>query len=193
MRSLLMVPLLVAGCFGYGGYIPVPSEPQEPIEDTGSYGADSDQVRYVLDNFRTSELGTEKTRPIAKTVEWPEISTLPGASYVSGKAVVDRIQRGDSGNSYGVQVRLKNTTGEVQSLEYRIRFVTRKGSDLIPYVGIMIASRSAWRESASSPAGSGSPGDRACRPFTRGTPRCSPRAARSTSSPGSSATSTGGT
>ena len=136
MRSLLMVPLLAAGCFGYGGYISVPSEPQEPIEDTGSYGADSDQVRYVLDNFRTSELGTEKTRPIAKTIEWPEISTLPGASYVSGKAVVDRIQRGDSGNSYGVQVRLKNTTGEVQALEYRIRFVTRKGSDLIPYVGV---------------------------------------------------------
>ena len=135
MRSLLMAPLLVAGCAW--GYIPVPSEPQEPIEDTGDYGADSDQVRYVLDNFKTAELGTEKTRPIAKTIEWPEISTVVGTTYVSGKAVVDMIMRRDSGNSYGVRVRLKNTTGVVQAMEYRFMFGTRKGSSLIPYIGVL--------------------------------------------------------
>ena len=134
MRSLLMTPLLVAGC--YAGGIDYPADPQEPIVDSEYYGEDAEQVRYVLDNFRTSELGTDATRPIAKTIEWPEISTQPGTPYVAGKVAVDRILRMDSGNSYGVRVRLKNTTGEVQALECRFRFVTRKGSELVPYVGI---------------------------------------------------------
>lgn len=133
MRFLLALPILAAGCASGG--ISVPDEPQEPVSSE-YYGEDADQVRQVLDSFHTSELGTERTRPVAKTIEWHKISTEVGTPYVAGKVSVDRIERLDSGDSYGSRVRLKNTTAEVLVLEYRFRFFTRRGGELVPFAGV---------------------------------------------------------
>lgn len=133
MRILLALPLMAAACGGGG--ISYPDEPQEPVSSE-YYGEDADQVRHVLDSFRTSELETDRTRPVAKTIEWPKISTKVGTPYVAGKVAVERIERLDSGNSYGTRVRLKNTTKEVLVLEYRFRFLNRRGGELVPYAGV---------------------------------------------------------
>ena len=61
---------------------------------------------------------------------------MVGTPYVSGQVVVDAIRRMDAGNTYGVQVRMKNTTNQVLAVEFRFRFVNRKGGEQIPYLGI---------------------------------------------------------
>ena len=84
-------------------------------------------------NLNTSELGTDITRPIAKTIEWPDISTATGETYHRGRLTVDHITREDSDHMYGVRVRLRNTSPHLLTMEYLIRFFARvPGQNLDP-------------------------------------------------------------
>lgn len=131
MRHGVWALVLAVGCYGESIH-----PPDSPQEEPGPEGADLvvDQTDY--EHPRTHELGTELTRPIAKTVEWPGISTEEGTTYVDGKVVVDQIMRDDDPHgTYGVRVRLKNTTKEALKLEYVIRFYTRQGVRIAGYQG----------------------------------------------------------
>lgn len=132
MRHTLWAFVLAVGCYGESI-----TPPDYPVEEPGPEGTDlqvdQNDLRFPL----TSELGTEITRPIAKTIEWPGISTEEGTTFADGKVVVDQIMRDDSQDgTYGVRVRLKNTTKEAQRLEYVIRFYTREGHRIAGYQGV---------------------------------------------------------
>jgi hypothetical protein len=129
MRSIVWALLLVAGCYGESIH------PRDyPREEPGPEGTEV-SIDPKLIEVRTSELGTNLTRPIAKTIDWPGISTTEGTTFVSDAIVVDHIFRDDSDNSYGVRVRVKNTTAKGLKLEYLIRFYTRRGGRLEGYIG----------------------------------------------------------
>jgi len=130
MRYALAALLVIAGCtgdsIGAGEYPPEEAGPE----------VDRDFDPSVYDKPVISELGTELTRPIAKTIEWPGISTEEGASFADNTVVVDRIFRDDADGSYGARVRLKNKTKQLLKLEYVIRFYTRAGARIAGYKGV---------------------------------------------------------
>ena len=125
--------------------------PEEWREQAGPEGTDVNIDPAKLNN-PTSELGTERVRPIAKTIEWLPISTEEGATYNDEALVVDRILRDDADNSYAVRVRLKNTTKDVQKVQWIIRFYNRGGARIAGYVsGIGTAER--WQGAVVDPFG----------------------------------------
>jgi len=127
MRYALIALLMLAGC---GESIRAPEDRYEGItaEELGI------NVDPALLNNPTSELGTDRTRGIAKTIEWPGIGTEEGATYGSEAVAVDRILRDDADNNYAVRVRLKNGTKEVQKLQWLLRFYNRQGAQISGYV-----------------------------------------------------------
>lgn len=132
MRYALLAALLaVAGCagdsIGAGEY---------PQEEPGPEGTEVEIDPSIYENPGISELGTDLTRPIAKTIEWPGISTEEGARFVDDSLVVDRIVREDADGTYGARVRVKNTTRQALKVEYVIRFYTRKGARIVGYKGV---------------------------------------------------------
>ena len=127
MRYALIALLVVAGC---GESIHAPSD---PMEQAGPEGTDV-EIDPALLNNPTSELGTDRVRPIAKTIEWPGIGTEEGATYSNDALAVDRILRDDADNNYAVRVRLKNTTKDVLKIQYLIRFYNRQGAQIAGYV-----------------------------------------------------------
>jgi len=145
MRYAFIGLLVLAGC---GESIHAPDDPLE-----GHYG---DEQGIELDpamlNNPTSELGTDRTRPIAKTLEWPGIGTEEGASYSNDAVVVDRILRDDADNNYAVRVRLKNTTKDVLKVNWLIRFYNRQGAQISAYVGGLGASEK-WQGAVIEPFG----------------------------------------
>src|SRR5437773_9172588 len=74
-------------------------------EEAGPEGTEVNIDPAKLDN-PTSELGTDRVRPIAKTIEWLPIGTEEGATYCDEAVVVERILRDDAENNYAVRVRL---------------------------------------------------------------------------------------
>jgi hypothetical protein len=145
MRYALLAVLFVAGC---GESIKPGSEWQE---EAGSGGTTVNIDPAMLNN-PTSELGTDRTRGIAKTIEWAPISTEEGATYGDDAVVVDRILRDDAENNYGVRVRLKNTTKDVRKLQWLIRFYTRHGSQIAAYEG-GIGAQEKWQGAVIDPFG----------------------------------------
>jgi hypothetical protein len=128
MRYAFLALLVAAGC---GESI---HPDKEWREEAGSEGTEVNIDPAKLNN-PTSELGTERVRPIAKTIEWLPIGTEEGATYNDEALVVDRILRDDADNNYAVRVRLKNTTKDVQKLQWIVRFYTRQGAQIAAYVG----------------------------------------------------------
>jgi hypothetical protein len=121
--------LCVAGCFGDS--VTPPDEPREEAGDEGT------EVRIDPARLKnpTSELGTERTRPIAKTIEWAPIGTEQGQTFAGGAIAVEQVVRDDANGLYGVQVRLKNTGKDRQKIQWLIRFYTRDGGQVIAYAG----------------------------------------------------------
>ncbi len=130
MRYAMAGLLAVAGCagdsIGAGEY---------PQDEPGPY-VEREFDPSIYEQPVISELGTELTRPIAKTIEWPGISTEEGARYADGAVVVDRIFREDADGVYGVRIRLKNTTRQAVRLEYVIRFYNRAGARIAGHKGV---------------------------------------------------------
>src|SRR5262249_19239085 len=79
--------------------------------------------------------GTERVRPIAKTIEWLPIGTEEGANYADDRLIVDRILRDDADNNYAVRVRLKNSSKDVLKIKWIIRFYNRPGAQISGYAG----------------------------------------------------------
>jgi hypothetical protein len=130
MKRSFVALLLLAGCYGESVH-----PPDYPRDEPGPEGTDVQADPALYDRIFTAELDTDRTRPIAKTIEWPGISTETGESYLEAALVVDRVLRDDSDNSYGVRVRLKNTTRQAVKAEALLRFFTRSGGQIAAYVG----------------------------------------------------------
>jgi len=129
MRHALWALVLLAGCGGESIH-----PPSEWDEEAGPEGTDVNIDPSKLNN-PTSELGTDKVRAIAKTIEWLPIGTEEGATYSDEALIVDRILRDDAENNYAVRVRLKNTTKDVQKAQWIVRFYNRQGAQISGYVG----------------------------------------------------------
>lgn len=119
------------GC--YGESVRPPDYPREEAGDEGTEVAIDPEI---LDRIQTAELGTDRVRGIAKTIEWTGISTEVGASYHDDALTVDQIFRDDADNQYGVRVRLKNSTKNVVKGEYLVRFYNRQGGQILGYNGV---------------------------------------------------------
>src|SRR5687767_9379955 len=119
MRHALIALSAVAFIGCYGESIHPPDYPREEAGDEGTEVAIDPEI---LDQIQTAELGTDRTRGIAKTIEWTGISTEVGVTYHDDALTVDRILRDDADNQYGVRVRLKNSSKNVVKGEYLIRF-----------------------------------------------------------------------
>ena len=119
--------LLAAGCSGESIH-----PPAEWREEAGPEGTDVNIDPAKLNN-PTSELGTDRVRPIAKTIEWLPIGTEEGATYADERLVVDRILRDDAENNYAVRVRLKNTSKDVVKVKWIVRFYNRQGAQIAGY------------------------------------------------------------
>jgi len=125
--------------------------PKEWDEEAGNEGTDVNIDPAKLNN-PTSELGTDRVRPIAKTIEWLPIGTEEGATYSDEALIVDRILRDDADNNYAVRVRLKNTTKDVQKAKWIIRFYNRQGAQISGYAG-GIGSGEKWQGVVVDPFG----------------------------------------
>jgi hypothetical protein len=136
--------LLLAGCWGES--MGVPDEPQGEAGDEGT----EVQIDPAKLANPTAELGTERTRPIAKSIEWLSIGSEPGDTY--GGLVIDRVERGDGNGLYGVTVRLKNTTKDRQKVQWLIRFVNRQGGHVAAYAG-SLGDKARWQGAVVEPFG----------------------------------------
>ncbi len=145
MRYAFLALLFAVGC---GDSI----KPGDEWEQEAGSGGTTVQIDPAMLNNPTSELGTDKTRGIAKTIEWVPISTEEGATYGDDALVVERILRDDAENNYGVRVRLKNTTKDVRKLQWLIRFYTRHGSHIAGCEG-GIGAQEHWQGAVVEPFG----------------------------------------
>ncbi len=125
MRSAIALLIITASLAGCGwGEIDIEEMPMEPVSSSDT------QVSVdpsVYESPKTSELGTDRTRGQAKTLEWQQVGTEMGATYCGGAVVVDHVIREDADNWYGVRVRVKNTQNNVEKLQWRISFYNAKG------------------------------------------------------------------
>jgi len=127
--ALMAVACATPGC-GRRSIGDVPDEPRDPY---GSTDTEFTVDPSIYENPRTSELGTERTRGIAKTIEWQKSGTELGTTYCGGVAVVDKVLRDDAENFYSVRVRLENRRNEKHHLQWRIQFYNAKGEPLIGF------------------------------------------------------------
>ena len=130
MRHAILGLVFAAGCYGESIH-----PPPYPEDQPGPGGTEVKIDPNLYERMKTSELGTDRVRPIAKTIEWPGISTEVGTSYRSDALMVDHVFRDDADNSYGVRVRVKNTSQQPLRLEYLIRFYSRDGARLASWAG----------------------------------------------------------
>ena len=131
IAALALSTACFIGC--YGESVRPPDYPREEVGDEGTEVAIDPEI---LDQVATSELGTERVRDAAKTIEWIGISTEVGATYLEDALAVDHVFRDDSDNQYGVRVRLKNSTKEPLKIEYVLRFYNAKGGQILGYTGV---------------------------------------------------------
>jgi hypothetical protein len=146
MRYAILALILAAGCSGGQKY-----SSGEWRDEPGPEGTEVNIDPAKLNN-PTSELGTDRVRPIAKTIEWLPIGTEEGATYCDEALVVDRVLRDDADNNYGIRVRLKNTTKNLQKVQWLIRFYNRHGAQIAGYVG-GIGSGERWQGAVVDPFG----------------------------------------
>lgn len=146
MRHAWLALLFAAGCGGESVH-----PPDEWREEAGPEGTEV-KIDPAMLNNPTSELGTDRVRPIAKTIEWLPIGTEEGATYGDEALVVDRILRDDADNNYCVRVRLKNTTKGLVKAQWLIRFYNRHGGQIAGYVG-GIGSAERWQGVVVEPFG----------------------------------------
>lgn len=139
--------VLFAGCSGESVH-----PPDYPREQAGDEGTEVFIDPAFDEQLRTSELGTDRTRGIAKTIEWTGISTEVGTTYLGDALAVDHIFRDDADNQYGVRVRLKNATKNVVGFEFLIRFYTREGGQVLGYAGVGGA-QERWKRAVADPFG----------------------------------------
>ena len=144
---------LVAGCPGESVH-----PPDYPREQPGDEGTEVFIDPAFDEQLRTSELGTDRIRGIAKTIEWTGISTEVGTTYLGDALAVDHIFRDDADNQYGVRVRLKNSTKNVVALEYLVRFYTRDGGQILGYAGVG-GTQERWKGAVADPFGTVVAGD----------------------------------
>ena len=149
MRHALLASVVLAFAAGCNGESIHP--PDEWREEAGPEGTDVNIDPAKLNN-PTSELGTDRVRAIAKTIEWLPIGTEEGATYADETLIVDRILRDDADNNYAVRVRLKNTTKDVQKAKWIIRFYNRQGAQISGYVG-GIGAQERWQGVVVEPYG----------------------------------------
>lgn len=121
MKHLAWVLLVLASCSS-GTKKEEPSPSREPRMEVDSKTAEP---------IRTHELGTDRLRPAAKTLEWSNRSTAESAVYLGGEVVLDKIFREDAEDYFGVRVRLGNRSGQVVKIEYRVLFYDRNGIRLL--------------------------------------------------------------
>lgn len=131
-RSL--IALVLAAAWGCGGDSITP--PDYPRQEAGPEGTDVAIPADTYDKPSITELGTDRTRGIAKTLEWPGISTEEGSTYLGEAVAVERIFREDADNLYAVRVRLKNGQKTPAKGEYLVRFYTRNGERILGYIGV---------------------------------------------------------
>jgi hypothetical protein len=127
--SLLSAAVL-AGCRANTSldmYYPPDDEEYEAIGDAPALLMDPAYYEEV----KTSELGTEKTRGIAKTVDWIDVSTTIGTTYMNGGIGVESIERGDADNFYSARVLIKNRNVATAKIECKIAFFNAQGDRLI--------------------------------------------------------------
>ena len=123
---ILLAAVLPAGCGGGAD-----------VQDPGTYDPGPDPSYYPVDTpgevmkFRTSELGTDKTRDPAKSIEWMKISTTEKTRYLGGIVSVDRILRNDAMGLYNVEIRLKNESESPLSCEVRVVFRSKEGESIL--------------------------------------------------------------
>ena len=122
---------VLAGCYGESVH-----PPDYPRDQAGDEGTEVRIDPAFDEQLHTAELGTDRTRGIAKTIEWTGISTEVGTTYQDEAVAVDHIYRDDADNQYGVRVRLKNSSKNVVKLDYLIRFYTRTGGQILGYNGV---------------------------------------------------------
>ncbi len=127
-RHALFALVLAVGCYGESVH-----PPEEPAVEPGPEGTEIETP--IGRTPRTGELDTDRTRPIAKSVEWPNLGTEEGDTYLEDAILVDEIFRQSAGGDYGVRVRLKNTTKQLLSVEYLIQFTDRRGVPFLGHVG----------------------------------------------------------
>lgn len=127
-RHALFALVLAVGCYGESVH-----PPEEPSVEPGPEGTEIETP--IGRTPRTGELDTDRTRPIAKSVEWPNLGTEEGDTYLEDAILVDEIFRQSAGGDYGVRVRLKNTTQQLLSVEYLIQFTDRRGVPFLGHVG----------------------------------------------------------
>lgn len=130
MRHLVwaLLPLLVPACGRR--HLDIPDEPIEPAYSDGLVDVDPS----IYASMKTSELGTERTRGIAKTIEWQKSGTELGTTYCGGAVVVEKVLRDDAENFFGVRVRMENRRNEKHTLQWRLQFYNAKGEPLIGFI-----------------------------------------------------------
>lgn len=122
MKRLAWVLLALASCSSGAKKEETPRASTEPKMEIDPKTAEP---------IRTHELGTDRLRPAAKTLEWSNRSTADSAVYLGGEVVVDKIFREDAEDFFSVRVRLGNRSGQVVKFEYRILFTDRDGTRLL--------------------------------------------------------------
>lgn len=96
-------------------------------EPVGSYDPKLETDPKLIEDFRTHELGTDRTGSLSKTIEPQNGSTPDSSTYTGGEVVIDKVFREDAQDMFAVKVRLGNRSTSAQKLEYRIRFFDRNG------------------------------------------------------------------
>ncbi len=120
--------VLAAGCGGGSAL-----DDEYPTEQPSSTDTQFTVDPSIYENPHTSELGTNRTRGIAKTIDWQKTGTETGTAYCAGAAVVDQVLRDDAENFYGVRIRLKNTKSGAQAFQWRIYFFNIKGEAMLGF------------------------------------------------------------
>lgn len=96
------------------------SAPRPPRGDTPR--PENLEIPKEMFDERTFIRQREEEGKIAKTVEWIDVGSKEGMTYLQGKIIVDRVIRDDAEDIFGVRVRIRNLTAEPIECETEIRF-----------------------------------------------------------------------
>lgn len=100
-------------------------------EPVGTYDPKLETDPKLVEDFKTHELGTDRTGSVSKTIEPQNGSTAETSTYLGGEVVIDKVFREDADDMFAVKVRLGNRSTNTQKIEYRIRFFDRQGALLL--------------------------------------------------------------
>ncbi|MBI4564961.1 MAG: DUF1425 domain-containing protein [Planctomycetes bacterium] len=135
-KTALFCVMALAGCSSDFYYEDSDADVPEPREGPIDVSGQIDRVAL------SSELSTSRTRDMAKTIEWPDMSTSEGNEYLGGAVTVDKIFRYDADNLFVVKVRLQNETDQSITFEWKVTFLDRHGRDI---AGFGFEDADAWK------------------------------------------------